>query len=356
MFDPAMFNRRSATAAVFALLAAGAGCVRQSVPVDSRTTPRPALAERPGTKAPPPARVEQVYEARVDPVSGQPLPVPLAVMVENHPAARPQAGLGEASVVYEALAEGGITRFLAIYLTDNAPVVGPVRSARPYFVDLMEAFRPVYVHCGQSWEAEKLLAQRKVRQLNQLVHPRPFWRDARRRRPHNLYASTASLLREVEQLGLAAPATDWPLTADDVPPAGRRANHLRLGYRYGQRYQVGWDYEPDTRSYLRSINGEPHCDATTGEQLTARTVIVQQVATRRLGTRYKELALEVVGSGRCWFVRDGRWSAGRWTKTKPQSATEYVDPREEPLRVAPGAVWIQVVPQGAAPAFGLAAG
>src|SRR5262249_25822967 len=160
----------------------------------------------------------------------------LAVMIENHPAARPQSGLGEAAIVYEALTEGGITRFLAIYRNDDVARIGPVRSARPHFIDLMQAFDPVYVHCGQSWAAEQILADRKPAEITQTTDPRPFWRDSHRRKPHNLYASTASIEREVQRRKLQGGLSTDPPTSDDPLPNAKPAPFVRIGYPYGQKY------------------------------------------------------------------------------------------------------------------------
>ncbi len=121
---------------------------------------------------------------------------PLAVMIENSPAARPQSGLSQASVVYEAITEGGITRFLAIYLNGEPAVIGPVRSARPHFIYLAQEYDPVFVHCGESYEALQILARNSpVRNLDQIKYGKPFWRSRKRPAPHNLYTSSARLAK-----------------------------------------------------------------------------------------------------------------------------------------------------------------
>lgn len=283
-------------------------------------------------------------------VTGMPLPRALAVMVENHPAARPQSGLDQADVVYEALSEGGITRYLAIYWSDNAPVIGPIRSARPHFIELMEAYNPVYVHCGQSWAAEKMLAERMPSEINELKDKAPFWRDTTRRRPHNLYASTASLWQEMERKGLAVGSVA-PTFFDQPLPGGKSHAQVRIPYPYGQRYSVSYRYDADRDLYLRSVNGSPHRDRRTSEQLAARTVIVQETTTRPMGTKHGELAIEVVGSGRCWVARHGRWLRGFWRKDAPEVGTVYTTETGARIPSAPGPTWIQVLPEGGRPTF-----
>ncbi|GAF86264.1 unnamed protein product, partial [marine sediment metagenome] len=112
---------------------------------------------------------------------------PLSIMVENSEGARPQSGLDKANIVYEALAEGGITRFLAIYYDQDAEEVGPIRSARPYFVSKSLEHQAIYVHVGGSEEAYNFIKEEKIDDINEFVDFQPFWRSKDRDPPHNLY-------------------------------------------------------------------------------------------------------------------------------------------------------------------------
>lgn len=341
---------RLRAAAPALLLAVGllvAGCARQApeAPDHSLSPVSVAPSDEAAGKAKGKPRRNRSGDPRSDEVSGQPLDRPLAVMIENHSAARPQAGLDRAEVVYEALAEGGIPRFLAIFTRDDAPLIGPVRSARPYYIDLMQGYDPVYVHCGQSIEAQQILEARRVPEINEIFDKRPFWRDEHRKRPHNLYTSTASLLREAERLGLATGSGRWSPPTDPSPLGGNAGTSIRIDYPYGQHYSVRYNYDPAANRYLRFMDGKPHLDAVTKEQLSARTLIVQEADSRPLeGAELGEIQVDVIGSGRCWFFRDGKWVLGHWRKDAPEVATVYSAESGDELRPGPGPTWIQIVP------------
>ena len=329
-------------------LAAGlAGCVGIAAHDPQLTGITPSIASPGAAARSRPVLPPGPYQAQNDPVTGSPLGRPLAVMIENHPAARPQSGLGEADVVYEALTEGGITRFLAIYRNDNVARIGPVRSARPHFIDLMQAYDPVYVHCGQSWAAEKVLAERKPAEINQISDPRPFWRDPHRRKPHNLYTSTASIERDVQRLNLQGGLYTDPPVSDDPLPHGKSAPTVQIGYPYGQRYSVGYQYDAGTGRYLRVMNGQPHVDALTHRRISASTLIVQETEMRPMGTKYGEMQIDVLGTGRCWFFRGGQYVQGTWHKEVPEMATMYFAEDGTPLLMGHAPTWVQIVPTGA---------
>jgi hypothetical protein len=333
--------------AVVPAVAGLAGCVRLEARDTHLPGIGPATVDAPARLPKRPALQPGPYDPRTDPVTTAPLPRPIAVMIENHPAARPQSGLGEAETVYEALTEGGITRFLAIFRTDAVARIGPVRSARPHFIDLMQAYDPVYVHCGQSWAAEKILAERKPAEINQIYDPRPFWRDSHRRKPHNLYTSTAAIAREIQRRGLLAGLYTDPAVVDDPLPQTKPAPAVEIGYPYGQKYSVRYKYDAARGRYLRFMNGQPHVDVLTHRQISAATVIVQETEMRSMGTKYGEMQIDVLGTGRCWIFRGGQYARGTWHKDVPEMAITYTAEDGTPVLMGHGPNWVQIVPTGA---------
>ncbi|GIW49783.1 MAG: hypothetical protein KatS3mg080_0394 [Anoxybacillus sp.] len=124
----------------------------------------------------------------------------VAVMINNYPAARPQSGLHKADIVYEVLAEGDITRLLAIYQSEQPDVIGPVRSARDYFIQLSNGFHALYVCHGWSPEAQKLLKSGAADYVNGLFYDGTlFWRDRTRKAPHNSYISFENIKKGAEK-------------------------------------------------------------------------------------------------------------------------------------------------------------
>ncbi|MBI3911407.1 MAG: DUF3048 domain-containing protein [Armatimonadetes bacterium] len=334
--DPAL-PRRSwrrawpAMALLILMLSGLAGCARQ-----------PA-------SPPAPFPPEQVSAPDVRPPGGR----LLAVMVENHRAARPQSGLDRADVVFEALVEGGITRFLAIYSRDDAPVIGPVRSARPYFVSLAQPFDPIYVHCGESNSGIRAIQDAGVADLDQMLYAGAFWRDHRRRKPHNLYTSTERLWRYAERLAYQRSPVRLPFTVESVPPAGEPALGVDIGYHYGERYEVRWRYDPSSGFYRRFINGAPHTDAVTGRQLVANTIYLLQTPTQlRLATT-GELEVQVLGTGNAWLLRDGRLVRGTWSRTDDFAPFDLFAEDGSPMAAKPGPIWVQIIPSTRQPRFAL---
>jgi len=276
----------------------------------------------------------------------------LAVMVENSPQARPQSGLHLASVVIEAPVEGGITRFLAIFQYDDVPVIGPVRSARPYFVDLARPFDPIYAHCGESYAAIAAIREAELADLDEMNHPTAYWRDRSRRKPHNLYTSSRRLWREASRRGLQSSAGSLPFQPSPDPPVGPPGLAVTLPYLAGRRlsYSVRWECDPTTHRYLRWVNGEPHRDRETRRQLAAETVYLLLAPTRLFRPSTGELAIETTGVGRAWMLRGGTRIEGSWSRSHPIAWFRFSSPQGE-MRPGPGSVWVQILPTDRPPRF-----
>lgn len=273
------------------------------------------------------------------PAPGQP---PVVVMVENHPEARPQSGLDRADVVYEALVEGGVTRFMAVYSTADAPVVGPVRSMRDYFVYWASEYQPIFAHIGGSPQSYHAVAVAGLRHFEESP-AYGYWRTRDRAAPHNAYLDTAAVRAAAERLGMLSAGAfagllqypDWPASRPEV------AGHITMRYPGG--YRVAWAYSPARQVYLRSMDGRPHTDAITGAQLAARALIVQRVATRSIDAEDRQ-AMDLVGQGKIAYFVDGRAGVGTWHKATATAPTYFFDAAGERLVLPPGQVWIQVLP------------
>ena len=266
---------------------------------------------------------------------------PIAVIVENAPAARPQSGLSKADIVYEILAEGGITRFLAIFNSEPAEDVGPVRSARPYFVLKAAENDAIFVHSGGSVEAFTYLDMLAVDHIDEMKNFQPFWRTKDRRPPHNLYTSMASLRQEAQRLGYNKPVrVSGFLVGDLGNPGGDSAPKLEINY--AGDYQVGFVYLPDKNVYQRFINGAPHVDAAGGQVIQCSTIIVQ-IAEHQVKDEEGRLEIRFVGEGSGWVFRDGKVVPIRWKKNDLRDKTKFYFADGQELKISPGKVWIEVV-------------
>lgn len=275
-------------------------------------------------------------------VEGIDLPLPVMVMVENSPAARPQIGLDQASIVYEFLVEGGITRFLALYYENFPAKVGPVRSTRPYFIDTALEYDALLLHVGASAEGFHLLETSGIAHLDQISDGAYYFRDYSRRAPHNVYTGKSIL----ENLW------DDPSIREDVKSrfpyqiiglvnqaTVRKADDIKIHYWGG--YTVGYKYDEKKGEYLRFIDGFPHL-LEGGKKIYADNIFVQYVDTNIIDDEGR-LNMETVGTGKALLFKDGFIFLGNWSKEKGEK-TYFLDDRGNEWQINPGQTWIQVVP------------
>lgn len=279
-------------------------------------------------------------------VAAQPV---VAVVIENHPDARPQSGLGSAGVVYEANAEGGITRFLALFLDTIPATIGPVRSLRTYFLDWGLEFHAPVAHAGGNADALDLVAPLHLKDLNALTSAASgFYRTTDRVAPHNLYTSDAKLKGLLTRFGYtgAADFTPSPRKAD-TPPSAAPHPKIHIDYSYSG-YQVDYAYDAAANDYARSMAGAAHIDPATGKQIHVKNVVVQMMPTTYGKTRMGEetVIMQTVGQGKGWVLRDGDAIAITWKKTDRASRTQLLDSTGKEVALNAGNTWYAVVPEG----------
>lgn len=273
---------------------------------------------------------------------------PLAIMVENHPDARPQYGLSNASVVYEAVAEGGITRFMAVFGAQDSGKVGPVRSARTYYLDWALEYDAGYAHVGGNVDALDLIPQLGIHNLDQFA----IGSAAFRREAHDGVALEHTMYTDTTKLRSIMDTTfkgDQKWTKPEFKtPADRSirpaAQTLAIDFSAPQ-YAVKWAYDPSTNQYLRSLAGAPHLDAGNGQQLHADTIFVQTVAARPTLTRINEngLIMTTVGEGKGFVLEDGQKIEATWKKADHASPTVFYDAANKPIKRNPGVTWFEIV-------------
>lgn len=268
----------------------------------------------------------------------------IAVIVENQADARPQSGLHRADIVYEALAEGGISRFLALYLTGEAEVIGPVRSARHYFVHWAREYDAALTHIGASPQGFDALARSGIPSLDETRGGGAIWRSRQRFAPHNAYTSTAGIAAALGQRlptgawgGLRFKEPDWRYSGEGAP---------ELSLRYWFDYQVAYRYDAERNRYLRFMVGVPHRDLESGEQLWAASVVVLHMPAQVIDSAGR-LDMALTGSGRADYFLDGVHLAGSWRREALAAPTRYLDAEGNEVHFNPGPLWIQVVPSNA---------
>lgn len=275
---------------------------------------------------------------------------PVAVMVDNHTAARPQAGLGKASVVYEALAEGGIPRFMAVFAQGRIPLIGPVRSTRPYFVRLAAEYRAGLAHAGGSPDGLLLLNSLKMPNIEGLKGKTASAFFRRGSGVHSLFTDSTHLYAALKALryGSKKPTYQPWLFKDEAKLAKRRKGKhgVNIDLGAGQAYKARYEYDRARNIYRRFTGGKPQIDRLTKKQVYAKNVIVMLVPKERVLDRQGRLDIKVIGSGKAVLLQDGFAMTVRWQKKTTYGRTTFTTLSGRPVRLNAGPTWITVVPKG----------
>lgn len=263
------------------------------------------------------------------------------IMIENSPDARPQAGLKDAGVVFEAIAEGGITRFLALFQEGQPDHIGPVRSVRPYYLDWLQGFDAAIAHVGGSSEGLAKIKSDGIKDLDQFANAGAFKRVSNRYAPHNMYTTMGSLDGLQKSKGFTSSKFDGFLRKDDqaVPTPTAKTIDINIS---SFLYNPKFEYDAASNSYKRLIGGKPHLDEKSGSQITPKVVIAPVIsygiASNRVNSTYK-----TIGSGKVFIFQDGFATEGTWEKTSTKSQMTFKDAAGNPIKLNAGQTWISVV-------------
>jgi hypothetical protein len=316
-------------------------------------TPSPSPTPTPtATPTPAPALVPA-------PLTGRPVSPAVAkrhvvaVMIDDHPDARPQSGFNDASVVWQAPAEGGIPRYMLWFQDAVPPSVGPVRSARLYFLAWAAEWNAVYAHVGGSPQAMKLLRQQGQ---GQLIYNADefrwggiyFHRTKDRFAPHNVYTSGKELYTLSRRLGaknkVMKPA--WQFAPDKPILLRPEGGTITTVYPWNT---ITYRYDRKTNTYRRSVSGEKRqTDRGRKAFVAPKNVIVMTMSFAPLndGSKKHRLEAQFIGSGTAWVSTNGKTVKGTWKKTSMKSPTRFFDAAGNPVTLTIGQTFIQVMPRG----------
>lgn len=305
---------------------------------------------------------------------------PLAVMIENTPDARPQSGLSDADVTFEAVAEGGVTRFMPLFYCGVQrfdTTLAPIRSARTYYIDLASGFNwPLYVHVGGAnlpgpsnalgqlsdygWVGEN--------DLNQFSIGYPTFVRDYNRIPGKEIATEHTMVTSTEKLWEIAEERDWTNTApdrriarsltpgsdwqegyegwsfEDEPAAKGTTTNIAYDFWSGYNdYAVQWSYDAQADRYNRSQGGEAHTDLNNGKQVSASNVIVMFAEEKGPINEAKHMLYEVVGTGEALIFNHGNVTKATWSKKDREAELQFTDSKGTDLELARGPIWVSVV-------------
>lgn len=303
-----------------------AGCRRQAQRPSPQPEPEPAVWPLTGEEAPD----EGATRARI-----------VSVKIENSPAARPQAGLNEADIVYELVTEGGITRFHAVFHSQAPDRVGPVRSARPPDLTIVQQYGSVLLYSGANRVVKQQIEESNIDALTETTGARALERSAQRRAPHNLYANVGTAREVAEERGYEA-EQDAPQLLFGAAPSAAGTSAAEAEIPFNGANQVVWTWDAEARRYARGLNGEAQVDEETNEPFQAANVVVlfaEFVEGDRPGTN--DFRLET--SGDVILFRDGKRFEGEWRASQQEPPRFSVDGGED-LPLALGPTWIEVLP------------
>ncbi|SFE26093.1 Protein of unknown function [Lentibacillus persicus] len=298
---------------------------------------------------------ESPVEKEIFPLTGAETEAPVnhrivSVMVNNHRQARPQTGLSKADVVFEILAEGRITRLLALYQSELPDVIGPVRSAREYYFELANGYDALYVYHGAANFVNDMIKERGIEHLDGAVYDNNgqlFKRESFRKAPHNSYLQTEAVNDTAKEKGYEVEQTYDPLPfATDEEAAdfsGDAAGKVGIDYSSGvsyTSYTVEYTYNENEETYARSSDGEKTVERNTGEQVTADNIFIVEAPHQVIDSAgRREIDLE--SGGNAYLVQKGKVRKIKW---------ENRDGRIVPvkdgklLKFVQGNTWINVVP------------
>jgi hypothetical protein len=267
-----------------------------------------------------------------------------AIIIENSPDARPQSGLKKSGVVYEAIAEGGITRFLTLYQQEKPQLIGPVRSLRPYYVDWLAAYNPTVVHIGGSAAALKEIRNGSYRDVDQFFNAGSYWRVTDRYAPHNVYTS----FEKIDALNTQKGYTESHFTGftriDGKPSETPDATSVDINIS-SALYNTTYAYDKASNTYPRSQGGAPHLDREDGQ--IAPTVVIAMKVQRStfMEDGYRE-NFTTIGSGEATIFQNGTAQTVTWTKKDKTSQITFQDAEGKDVPLVRGQTWIAAVPNG----------
>ena len=281
---------------------------------------------------------------------------PIAVMIDNVKNAWPQYSINKAYIVYEIIVEGGQTRLMAVFKNSDADVVGPIRSARHYFLDYALENDAIYAHLGWSPQAQRDISNLKVNNINGLYYDSgkartetsTYWRDTSRSAPHNAFSSITKLYEIANSVGYRVTSNKESVlnySVDEVELESEIiANTVTIPY--SNYTKVKLVYDEQTKRYTKYTNGTKHTDASTGEDVTTKNIIITfaQNYTLNDGENKGRQDLKNIGTLNGYYITNGKAIKIKCIKNSRDSQTVYQDLEGNEISVNDGNTFIQICP------------
>lgn len=271
---------------------------------------------------------------------------PILATINNHPQARPQSGLAQADVVYEMLAEGDVTRFLALYQSELPESIGPIRSARSYFIDIAKGLDAFYIAHGYSPEAKSMLAQRVVDNINGMHYDGTYFkRSSTRVAPHNSYISGENVKAAAEKVGtslLYQKKVAYPFyEAEDNVKIGTTANEVSMKYNNSGSFNSQYVYNAETNQYKRYSANVETIDYETNESIELANILFFEMPHRIVDNAGRR-EITITGGGNAYVAQAGTIREVKWKNADGLLVAVEEDGSE--VKLVQGKTWIHFVP------------
>lgn len=269
---------------------------------------------------------------------------PVAVVINNDPKARPQSGLNEADIIYEMLTEGGITRYMAIFQSEKPDMIGPVRSARPYFIELANGYDAFFVAHGYSPEAKAMLDSGVIDHINGIAYDGTlFQRVSFRKAPHNSYISYENIKKGAEKAQYSLEQMSSPLlflSEDEVNQIQGDEQSHEITVHYNNSYSVTYYYDESEKQYTRYIGQEQTVDYETNEPLTLENIFIVE-ANHRVVDDAGRREIDITSGGNAILLQNGMVRYVQWTNKDGRIVPTTSD---GDVGLVPGKTWIHFIP------------
>lgn len=270
----------------------------------------------------------------------------VGVMVNNHPAARPQSGLSQADIIFELLAEGEMTRFLAFFQSEQPEVVGPVRSARKYYFDLAEGYDALYVYHGAAKFINAMINDRQIECLNGALHDDDgylFKRESFRQAPHNSYLQYDSVYEEAETKGyeVTRAVEPLPFLAEDETVDGDPAHHITISYEGSTPENViEYAYDEQTETLTRYEDQEQTVELNTEDPIAVDNLFIVEANHEVIDDEGRR-DIDLQSGGNAYLIQKGQLQKVEW-KNEEGRIIPVKD--GQPVGFLKGKTWVNVVP------------
>ncbi|MEO4055596.1 DUF3048 domain-containing protein [Solibacillus sp. CAU 1738] len=271
---------------------------------------------------------------------------PILATINNHPDARPQSGLAEADVVYEMLAEGDVTRFLALYQSQIPDQIGPIRSARSYFIDIAKGLDAFYIAHGYSPEAKSMLASGVVSNINGMHYDGTYFkRSSERRAPHNSYISGENVIAGAEKIGASmiySKKVSYTFyDSEDSVKIGIKANQVNVKYSQNGYFNSSYIYDEETERYKRTSANIVTTDYTTGDELKLANVLFFEMPHRIIDNVGRR-DINISTGGNAYVFQKGMMREINWKNIDGLLVPIETDGSD--VQLVPGQTWVHFIP------------